>query len=124
MRDTINGVTRAAVDSSNIQSIGYSALRKVLAVEFKSGDVFHYHGVPGETHAAFLEADSLGKFYFKNIKGKFSAMKMTGPCPRCGSIEKGPIGETCEKCGVAKYVEVDKRLNAELDDQHETEVSL
>lgn len=123
MKDTIHGITRAAVESSNIQSIGYSELRQVLAVEFKSGDVFHYRGVSEDTYAALLESDSLGKFYYQNIKGKFAAAKMTGPCPRCGSVEKGVIGETCEKCGSAKYVEVDSRIVLDRPEP-DTEVSL
>lgn len=124
MFETIDGITRTPVESTNIKSIGYSALRQVLAVEFQSGDIFHYHPFPEEQHDQLCTSESLGKFYHRNIKGKYAAQKMTGPCPRCGSKEKGPIGAKCVACGKALYVYVDNRLPEPPADNLETTVEL
>lgn len=88
-------------NSSNITGIGYDVERQVLAVTFKSGDLWHYGGVPFELAEQFHAAESKGRFYAANIKSKFSAEKMTGPCPNCG--DKGRVGTTCTDCGTALY---------------------
>lgn len=89
------------VESSNISALGYDAERSVLALTFKSGDVWHYGSVPYDLAEKLFEAESKGRFYVANIKGKFSAEKMTGPCPKCG--DTGIVGTTCEDCGCASY---------------------
>lgn len=98
-------INREAVDSSNLVSIGYSEERQVCAVEFKSGALFHFSGVSLEVFTAFYLAPSRGSFFAKNIKGKFSGRKMTGPCDRCAA--NGIIGERCV-CG-GTHQEADKR---------------
>lgn len=95
------------VKSSNIAEFGYSVERQTLAVKFGSGDVWHYPGVPFDLAEKFSEAESKGKFYYQNIKGKFEAAeKMTGKCPACRDI--GWIGEKCEDCGTQRYVREDR----------------
>ena len=59
-----------AVDSSNIQKVGYDAATRTLAVRFKSGATYHYADVAPETHASMLAASSIGGFFFANIKSK------------------------------------------------------
>jgi KTSC domain len=54
---------RQEVDSSSIASIGYDARRCALEVEFRqSGDVYQYFDVPSEEHAAFMAAESKGRY--------------------------------------------------------------
>lgn len=97
-------------ESSNIAGFGYDLERHTLAVQFKSGDVWHYPGVSYDLAERFSEAASKGKFYYANIKGKFEAAeKMTGKCPACGDI--GWIGEPCSDCGTQRYVR-EERDNA------------
>jgi hypothetical protein len=90
-----------AIQSSNLQAIGYDPRRLILAVQFNSGDIYHYASVPLETFAEFYGADSKGRYYAANIRGKFTGQKMTGPCPKCGA--RGFAGETCADCGCATY---------------------
>lgn len=89
------------VDSSNIAEIGYDPDKLVLAVLFKSGDLWHYAGVPLDIAAKLAGAESKGKFYGAHVRSKFTAAKMTGPCPKCG--DKGRIGTRCMDCGTADY---------------------
>jgi hypothetical protein len=62
------------IKSSNIKAIGYDASAKTLAVEFLNG-VYHYNDVPPEVHASLVGAESAGKFFASNIRGKFNAAK-------------------------------------------------
>lgn len=93
------------VASTNLGAIGYNPHKCILAVQFaKTGIVFHYAGITNELMKRFLEAESFGKFYGKEIRGKFTGQRMTGPCAKCGA--EGWAGDTCEDCGTAKYQEV------------------
>jgi hypothetical protein len=60
---------RTSVTSSNIQAVGYE--NETLEVEFISGAVYQYHGVPASEHDAMMNADSKGKYLNANIKGRY-----------------------------------------------------
>jgi hypothetical protein len=62
---------RGQVESSNIVSVGYDAATMILEVEFISGAVWQYTGVSGNIFKAFMESDSLGKFFMRNIKPNY-----------------------------------------------------
>jgi hypothetical protein len=63
-----------AVKSSQIESIGH--LGDTLAVKFKSGGTYHYHGVSAEQFVAMQKADSAGKFLHAHIKPKHKFTKI------------------------------------------------
>lgn len=58
------------VQSNQIACIGYNAAMKTLAVQFTrgAGAIYHYPNVEPETHAAFMAAESKGKFFGEHIK--------------------------------------------------------
>ena len=56
------------VTSSKIDAIGYSEPDKVLAIRFKSGGLYHYANVTHEEYIAFASAESVGSFFYRNIK--------------------------------------------------------
>lgn len=103
----VDGIEREAVDSSNIASIGYCADRQVLAVEFKSGAIYHYFNVNLNLAGDFYGASSRGAFFAKFIKGKYVSEKKTGPCRECGI--NGIIGEPCTDCGCGTHVAATER---------------
>ena len=89
------------VTSSNLDAAGYDPQRKILAVQFKSGMIYHYAGVEPDLAFELYAAESKGRFYSAHIRGKFSAQRMTGPCAQCG--DEGWIGDRCSACGAADY---------------------
>lgn len=89
------------VASSNLSGIGYNPVKQILAIRFKSGEVFHYAGATEALMARFYGAESLGRFYASEIRGKLTGQKMTGECFDCGA--HGWIGERCEDCGCSFY---------------------
>lgn len=58
------------VDSSQVRAIGYDPATQTLACSFVhgAGAIYHYAGVSPETHAAFIAAESIGKFFGQHIK--------------------------------------------------------
>lgn len=66
------------VKSSNIKAVGYDASTKTLAVEFPGG-VYHFNDVPADVHAGLVGAESVGKYFASNIRGKFGSTKQEPP---------------------------------------------
>lgn len=66
-----NVVTRAPVESSCIASLGYAEATRTLGVEFKSGAVHHYSGVPWEIYESLMAATSKGAYLNRFIKGRY-----------------------------------------------------
>lgn len=69
-------LTREKVESSVIASVGYDKERRDLMVEFKSGEIYMYQGVPPIVYEKFLEAESKGSFFNSNVKSIFMSAKM------------------------------------------------
>jgi len=109
MTEAATKIPMLPVESSNIAAVGHDAERKLLAVRFRSGSIFHYANIEPELHERFLSAESLGQFFGTQIRGKFPGAKMTGDCPKCGA-KNGWVGETCADCGCAEYVDTPKAV--------------
>lgn len=67
------------VQSSNVHAIGYDESTRDMAIRFhKNGEptnTYTHHDVPPEEHAALMSAESHGKHYAANIRGKFKHAK-------------------------------------------------
>ncbi len=88
---------RQKVQSSNISSVGYNGMYRTLEIEFKNGNIYRYFEVPENIATKLFEAESIGKFFHKEIKLKYSYYKtdadddcldcihhaptINGPCP-------------------------------------------
>jgi hypothetical protein len=59
---------RVPVESSAIASIGYDDETETLEVEFTSGTVYRYLRVPASVAAAFVDADSRGKYFGEFVR--------------------------------------------------------
>lgn len=82
-------------ESSQIDSYGYDAATKRLAVKFKSTQdkVYEYTDVAPEVFAAMQAAESKGSFVYKAIKPKYQFERMVEPEPEtAGTDSEG--GET------------------------------
>lgn len=75
---------RTAVTSSQIKSIGYDPATNTLEVEFTNGSVYQYADVPAETHRALMGAESIGRYFQKNVKSKFKFQRMSA-APKRGT---------------------------------------
>ena len=59
-----------AVQSSDLRAVDYD-WGGTLTVEFHSGGVYEYYGVPPSEYAALLNASSHGKFFHARIKNRY-----------------------------------------------------
>jgi len=62
---------RNDVSSSAIVSVGYDDAVRVLEIEFRSGGIYQYLGVPAEVYAGLLTAMSVGRYFLDNIKHNY-----------------------------------------------------
>jgi uncharacterized protein len=71
---TVEGKTpmdRKSVPSSNISSMGYDPATETLEVEFKSGSVYQYYGVPEALYEQLDRAPSIGSFLNTYIRNSY-----------------------------------------------------
>lgn len=64
-------ISRIPVKSSNLRSVGYDKMDKVLQVEFRSGAIYQYYDVPEFVYFELLQADSKGMYFNGNIASYF-----------------------------------------------------
>jgi len=97
-------------NSSNINRFGFKG--ETLKVQFKHGKkgaLYQFNQVSPETHQAFKDAESSGKFFSKHVQGAYKSEKIDTPDPK----EKG----SCEGCRMlAEFSEVDPPICLFLDD--------
>ncbi len=63
---------RILITSSNIKSVGYDKDSQILEIEFNNGNTYQYIDVSSYVYQSFLDAESKGKFFHKNIKNKYT----------------------------------------------------
>ena len=57
------------VNSTAIRAVGYDG--HTLAVEFHSGRIYNHPGVPPSVYEAFMDAESMGAYYNRHIRGRY-----------------------------------------------------
>lgn len=65
------------VASTTLATIAYDDVPRLLRVEFQSGAVYEYFGVPATVHQALLGAPSKGIFFNQAIRGQFSFVRIS-----------------------------------------------
>jgi hypothetical protein len=60
-----------AIQSTTLATVVYDEAREVLQLEFVSGAIYQYFGVPGAVHEALLSAPSKGRYFNQAIRGGF-----------------------------------------------------
>jgi hypothetical protein len=63
-------IALVSVTSNQVKAIGYDEDTQTLAVTFPRGPgaIYHYNNVTKETHDAFIQAESIGKYFSAHIK--------------------------------------------------------
>lgn len=59
------------VISSSLASVGYDEKNEILEIEFNHGGLYQYFDVPKEEYEALMNAESLGRYYFYNIRDSY-----------------------------------------------------
>lgn len=66
-----------AVRSSNILAIGYDREPQTLTVQFANGRLYEFLNVPDTVHFALMNATSIGKAFFAEIRGRYETREVT-----------------------------------------------
>ena len=66
------------VDSSALSKVGYDSTYEVLKVQFKnSGEYYIYYDVPKSVYQDLLGADSIGSFFYYNVRMEYEYEKVS-----------------------------------------------
>lgn len=68
---------RVPVESSSIDSVGYE--KNVLEVRFRNGGLYRYFDVPEQAVVSLMGAESKGRFFNEEIRGRYPASKLRPP---------------------------------------------
>jgi hypothetical protein len=60
------------VESSNIQAVGYEPDDQLLAIQFRSGDIYAYSDVPKSIYTDLMGAESKGKYFSRYIRHTYA----------------------------------------------------
>lgn len=63
---------RQPVESSSLQSVGYDVTNQVLEIQFRTGRVYRYFGVPPDVYSSLMQASSLGAFFNASIRDQYA----------------------------------------------------
>ena len=61
-------MNRVNVISSNLKSVGYDGVNRILEIEFHDNRVYQYFNVPPSLHTRLMNAESHGKFFAREIR--------------------------------------------------------
>jgi hypothetical protein len=62
---------RNAVKSVILRSVGYDDSTKVLEIEFHSGLVYQYSGVPKKAYTELMHSSEVGKYFSEKVRPLF-----------------------------------------------------
>jgi len=71
-------VLRQPVMSRALRSVGYDAEAEVLEIEFHSGSVYAYEGVPSSVYEWLLRIPNKGVFVTRQIVGRYTERAVPG----------------------------------------------
>ena len=59
-----------------MRSVGYDAQSQILEIEFQSGAVYEYLGVPREVHQGLSIAESKGQYFNSEIRDDYEFVRV------------------------------------------------
>jgi hypothetical protein len=65
-----------AVVSTTLSTVAYDSIRNLLQLEFRSGVVYRYFGIPSAVHEALLAAPSKGNYFNRAIRGRYAYVRV------------------------------------------------
>jgi len=72
MADKQPSIAMNPVKSSNVNALGYDPATKRMAVQFKGGKTYHYHGVDAKTAEEVSTSQSIGSAVnSRQVKGGY-----------------------------------------------------
>jgi hypothetical protein len=73
---------RTELNSTSLHAVGYLDRQALLELEFQSGAIYRYLGVPAATYRELLAAESKGAYFNCHIRNRFPYTKIHSEKPR------------------------------------------
>jgi hypothetical protein len=67
---------RVELSSEAIASVRYEPERRTLDIEFTSGTMYRYSGVPPAVYEALISAESHGRYFMAAIRSRYRYVKL------------------------------------------------
>ncbi|MCT4507265.1 MAG: KTSC domain-containing protein [Tepidibacter sp.] len=67
---------RNNINSSNIFSLGYDSDKKMLEIEFDSGERYRHSNVPESVYKKMIESEFIGYYINYNIRNNYPCVKV------------------------------------------------
>src|SRR5688572_13944280 len=71
---------RTPVSSAALAAVGYDSETGELEIEFRTGRVYRYSGVPSSLHAWLLRTRNKGVFIAHHLSGRYGERSVADPC--------------------------------------------
>ncbi|MBZ5620408.1 MAG: KTSC domain-containing protein [Acidobacteriia bacterium] len=75
---------RIDLNSTALEAATYQDELALLELEFRSGEIYQYDGVPAQTYQALLMAESKGAYFHSHIRNRFAYAKIHPAKPKPG----------------------------------------
>ncbi len=62
---------KVPVKSRILRSVGYDESTKILEIEFQTGLVYQYAGVPAKVHLDLMHSAEPGKYFSEKVRPRF-----------------------------------------------------
>ena len=72
------------VESTTLANLTYDGAGGILQLEFRSGAIYRYFGVPSAVYEGLLSASSKGRYFNRVIRGCF-------PCAESSKAQTGGV---------------------------------
>ncbi len=69
---------RLPVKSRILHSVGYDEIQKILEIQFQTGMVYRYAGVPPKVFADLMRSEEIYKYFSAKVRPRFSAKQVSG----------------------------------------------
>jgi hypothetical protein len=69
-------MARVALQSTSLNAATYQEQRAVLELEFGSGAIYRYAGIPEQVYRELLNAESKGRYFNQHIRNRFTHTKV------------------------------------------------
>ena len=67
---------RQSVKSRILRSVGYDDSTKILEIEFHTGLVYQYSGVPPKVYTDLMHSGEIGKYFSEKVRPRFQTKQV------------------------------------------------
>jgi len=67
---------RQPVKSRILRSVGYDDSTKILEIEFHTGLVYQYSGVPPKVYTDLMHSGEIGKYFSEKVRPRFQTKQV------------------------------------------------